>query len=180
MHWFILSKSSMRIKMKTLKFILPIIALFALHPTADAQNCQGNKVMVFQGAVRCGCHCRKKCVTPEQLQEYLDNGWNTLGCFNCCWVSNDDGAGAPDFASHDHDGQTPGALTVAFTLPERGDVKIELSDMTGRYVATVADEFFEETEHELVWGEDGVPPGLYVLTIRAGSHLETRVVSLTH
>jgi hypothetical protein len=46
--------------------------------------------------------------------------------------------------------------------------------------ATVADEFFEETENELVWGEDGVPPGLYVLTIRAGSHLETRVVSLTH
>jgi len=166
--------------MKTLRIILPMAALFFLYVFADAQNCQGNKIMVYQGGTKCGCHCKKKCITPDQLQGYLDSGWNTAGCFNCCWVSDDEKSVAPYAELHeDNSYSTQGALTVAFTLPEKSDVKIELSDITGRYVATVADEFFEDTENELIWDQDEVTPGLYLLTIQSGANHVTRMVSVT-
>src|SRR4030095_5590545 len=149
--------------MKAIKIILTLLPLFFLYSIANAQNCQGDNIRVYKGATGCTCHCLKECVTPDELQVYLDNGWNTVGCWNCCkffhsnWVD----AGIPRTSL---DEVAPNAeqsfLTVSFTLASAGDVKIQIMDMTGRKVATVADEYREDLDNELIWDESALNPGV--------------------
>ncbi len=50
--------------------------------------------------------------------------------------------------------------------------------MTGRYVATVADEYREDLDNELIWDDSELSPGIYFFTLEAGDHRETKMISL--
>jgi len=66
-----------------------------------------------------------------------------------------------------------GAVEIAFTLAAPGRVRLEILDVAGRRVATLADGGREAGRHALRWsgaGEDGAPaaPGVYFARLAAG------------
>jgi hypothetical protein len=79
----------------------------------------------------------------------------------------------------------PGAGRFHFALPEARNVKLELFDLTGRRVATVADGPYGAGIFDVAWnGADSegrhVGPGLYWARFSAGSEVVTRRVSVTN
>ena len=69
--------------------------------------------------------------------------------------------------------------TMAFTLPERADVKLAVYDVAGRRVATVFDGERNAGDHEVEWNgrsDDGqlVGSGVYFLRVQAGKQSLTR------
>ena len=167
--------------MKTIKTILTVLCLFFLYSFADAQNCPGNNIKVYKGGNGCGCHCDKECVTPAQLPEYLANGWNTNGCYNCCKFRNWVDAGTLKTSL---DAVTPnaetGSMLVAFTLAEESDVLIQVTDINGRYVDTVVNEYFEDHNNTLSWDNNTLSSGIYFLNMTAGCFHETKMISVVN
>ncbi len=167
--------------MKTIKTILTGLSLFLLICVADAQKCPGDNIKVYKGANGCSCHCLKECVTPAELPVYLENGWNTEGCWNCCklkwWVD----ARIPKTSIDEvYPNAEPGSLTISFTLASASDVKIQVLDLTGRCVATVADEFREDLDNELIWDHSGLNPGMYLLQMQSVGFSETKRISVVN
>lgn len=79
----------------------------------------------------------------------------------------------------------PGFGRFHFALPEARNVKLELFDLTGRRVATVADAAYGAGIFDVAWnGSDSegrhVGPGLYWARFSAGSQVITRRVSVTN
>jgi 5-hydroxyisourate hydrolase-like protein (transthyretin family) len=74
----------------------------------------------------------------------------------------------------------PGSVTIAYTLATEGNVKIQVTDMAGRCVATVADEYKEDLDNETIWDQSTLSPGIYYLTLETGDHLETKMISITN
>ena len=166
--------------MKNLKTILTILSFVLMYATGFAQgNCPGDKIKVYKGASGCGCHCQKECVTPAELPVYLANGWNTVGCWNCCWFKNWVDAGTPKTSLDEiHTGEEAGVLAIAFTLASARQVKIQVTDLIGQYVTTVIDEHRDELENELMWSDNQLSPGVYLLNFEAGDHRETKMISI--
>ena len=168
--------------MKTITTILTVISFFLVYSVTDAQNCQGDNIRVYKGATGCQCHCMKECITPAELPVYLANGWNTEGCWNCCkfyhggWVDAENKKTAIDSIIPNVE---PGTVTIAYTLSSQGDVTIKVADMAGRCVATVADDYKEDLDNELIWDQSALKPGVYFLTLEAGDHSETKMISIT-
>ena len=166
--------------MKTIKITLTILSLFLVYAFAGAQNCHGDNVMVYKGGVRCGCSCKKKCVSPEEVPTYEANGWSTWGCLNCCWVNAND----PN-RSHEADiaittpDHSANEISVSFPPSIETNVTIRVTDMTGRYVETVDTDFLEGKDNTLAWDNSGLNPGIYFLHINAGAITETKMISIT-
>lgn len=83
-----------------------------------------------------------------------------------------DGAGLPEVASFSAPRPNPSRGPAMFTLalPERSGVRIELFDLSGRRVRTLADAEFEAGEHRLIWdgrADDGRPAREGVFFARA-------------
>ena len=164
--------------MKNLKSILVLFSMMFMYSFAIAQ---GNCTKVYKGATGCGCHCMKDCVTADELPTYLANGWNTVGCWNCCkaknWVDAKEQKTSLDEIRANAE---PGSFTVAFTLAKKSDVKIQVIDLTGQCVATVVDEHREDLDNELIWDNSDLNPGTYFLTLEAGEHRETKMISIVN
>ena len=60
-----------------------------------------------------------------------------------------------------------------------GDVKIQVTDMAGRCVATVANEYKEDLDNETIWDQSTLSPGIYYLTLEAADHRDTKMISIT-
>src|SRR5690348_6329069 len=134
-----------------MKALLTIISIFLLTTFATAQggNCKGDEIKVYKGATGCQCKCMKECVTPAELPVYLADGWNTEGCWQCCkfyhggWVSNISKT-TIDKVVTNPDAHTQ---TITYTLVAQGDVKLQVTDMTGRIIETIKDEYREDLEN---------------------------------
>jgi hypothetical protein len=72
----------------------------------------------------------------------------------------------------------PGAATLRYTLPEAADVHLEVLDALGRRVALLVDGPQGAAEHTLRWEAGGLPAGVYVARLRAGTRSATATVSL--
>ena len=164
--------------MKTI-IIMMVLALGMISQLTYAQNCQGDKIQVFKGGNGCGCHCKKKCVSPEELPLYIANGWNTWSCYPCCYVDNNEEKIESEISLTDiYPNVAPGSVTIAFTIPRENEATIKVSDSAGRYVATVASEYFEDESNELIWDQSGLTPGIYLLQLQSGGYNEKKKISI--
>ena len=168
--------------MKTITTISTLLFFCFLCSFASAQgNCQGDNIKVYKGATGCGCKCMKECVTLAELPTYLANGWNTEGCWNCCkfyhggWVDGVTPGISMDTLSSNAD---PGLMAVSFTLPSKGNVKIQVKDMAGRYVSTITNGYREDPDNELIWDQRGLEPGMYLLQLQSEGYGQTKKVSV--
>jgi len=67
---------------------------------------------------------------------------------------------------------------LAFGLPEAAHVAMQVFDMNGRLVATLADADFEAGNHSAVWNADASPAGLYLVKMQVGSFSDVRKLTL--
>jgi YVTN family beta-propeller protein len=79
---------------------------------------------------------------------------------------------------------TPSATHIAFSLPTEEAVSVDIYDLMGRRVATLASGVQAAGRHEVTWlGRDGsgsrVWGGVYFVRIGAGGHSERAVIAVT-
>jgi hypothetical protein len=67
---------------------------------------------------------------------------------------------------------------VPIHLAENGHVKIELYDLNGRKVMTVADQFYAAGRYRIVLNASRLASGVYLLRMNAGSTVKTRKLTL--
>ncbi len=72
---------------------------------------------------------------------------------------------------------------IAFTVPEKMHVLIEIHNAAGRRVGIAADDFFDAGKHTVEWSARGfngeeLSEGIYFYIMTAGEHKETRKMAL--
>ena len=67
---------------------------------------------------------------------------------------------------------------ISFTLPRAGQVKVQVFDMRGRVVATLADESFNSGQHMLVFDGGDLASGVYLVDMRLGDQRSTQRIAL--
>ncbi len=67
-----------------------------------------------------------------------------------------------------------GTVALAFRAAESGHVELEVFDLAGHRIATVASGRHAPGLHRVVWDVSGVRPGIYLARLRAGDREETR------
>ncbi len=67
--------------------------------------------------------------------------------------------------------------TITLSLPESGEVKAQIYDITGRRVAVLLNGSVAAGTHELAWDADGLASGVYFLRVQTADH-ETAIRKL--
>jgi len=70
------------------------------------------------------------------------------------------------------------ATTINFSLAEAGDVTVEVFNIAGQKVDTLADGFMEAGRHSVVWNASGFSAGVYFYTVKSGGHSKTMKMTL--
>jgi len=68
--------------------------------------------------------------------------------------------------------------TIAFNLPQPGQVTLRIYDGLGRVVTTLASGKFQPGYHELTWDATGCPAGIYVYHLETGTISEKKTLIL--
>jgi hypothetical protein len=68
--------------------------------------------------------------------------------------------------------------TISFTLAQAGDVAIDVFNVAGQKVDTLADGFMAAGSHSVVWDASGFSAGMYFYTVKSGSHSQTMKMTL--
>jgi 5-hydroxyisourate hydrolase-like protein (transthyretin family) len=68
---------------------------------------------------------------------------------------------------------------ISFSLPEAGDVRLEVYNMLGQKVTTLVDEFMNAGRHTVTWtASSDAASGVYLYHITAGDFAETKKMVL--
>ena len=174
--------------MKKIKLMFTILSLSVMCQFASAQsNCSSGYVLMSKGPVNgCGCHCQKKCVLFSDTLSYKNAGWRYGNCWgSCCWVRMSNGVINEEAATETtlddiYPNPVSNSVTISFTLAEQSQVTIQVLDITGRYVATVANAVFEDESSEVSWDASALNPGIYFLSMKTGNYSITKKISVIH
>ena len=165
-----------------------VLSLSVVYQFANAQNCQGDKVLMSKGwKGACGCNtCQKACVPQSEVQAYIAMGWYLGQCANvgklCCgigWFATNSENGKIKTKLIDINSGTR-SVSISFSLSKQSEVKLQVFDMTGRCVATVANKIFKENSHEIIWDASRINPGIYFLSMNTDDYNETRKIAVTN
>ena len=174
--------------MKKIKTMFMILSLSVIYQFASAQSsCSSGTVRMSKGPkTGCGCHCQKKCVLFSDTLTYKNAGWHYGNCWgSCCWIRTSNGVSNEEAASETtlneiYPNPVSGSVTISFTLAEQSQVTIQVLDITGRYVATVTNDIFEDESSEVNWDASGLNTGIYFLQLKAGSYSVTKKINVVH
>jgi hypothetical protein len=62
---------------------------------------------------------------------------------------------------------------LSFTIPEAGEVSVDLLDVLGRSVTTLAEQrMFHAGYHAISWNSTGLPSGMYLARLRYGNEMK--------
>ena len=75
------------------------------------------------------------------------------------------------------------STTILFSVPQSGNVSIQIFDLSGRLITTLANQKIQAGNHQLTWNandENGnaVSSGIYLLRLNTGSYSETKKLSV--
>jgi hypothetical protein len=70
------------------------------------------------------------------------------------------------------------SATIRFTLPSAGEVRVDVYNLLGERVATLADGRMQSGEHRILWTGDGLTSGTYLVRMTAGNRVQTRKILL--
>ena len=68
--------------------------------------------------------------------------------------------------------------TIQYYLPERSSVSIEIFDILGRKITTLAEGTKPAGSHQAPWDANGQATGIFFYRLMAGNHIETRMMLL--
>lgn len=87
----------------------------------------------------------------------------------------DDGALPVEFSlKQNYPNPFNASTTVKFSLPEAGDVTIEIFDILGRHIETLVSGNQPAGEHSVIWNADNQPSGVYFYRINSGSFTDQK------
>ena len=167
--------------MKTIRIIVTVLILSVMYQFAAAQNaCPTGKYRMVKGSYKCGCHCQKKCVAAQDTAAYKANYWyfGTECWGNCCWVRAGENLSIETSFEEIYPNPSSGFVSIAFTLSQPSEVTLEVIDVTGRYVTTIAHAVFEEAGNVLTWDVSPLTRGIYFLRMKAGSYRAVKRISV--
>ncbi|MDG5766203.1 CotH kinase family protein [Balneolales bacterium ANBcel1] len=70
------------------------------------------------------------------------------------------------------------STSIRFDLPESGEVRLEVYDLTGRRITTLVEGIRQAGTHHVHWDATGHASGIYLYRLEAGNHTETRKMTL--
>jgi len=70
------------------------------------------------------------------------------------------------------------STTISFALAKSGDVSVEVFNVAGQKIATLADGYHQTGAHSLVWDASGQAAGVYFYTIKSGNMSKTMKMTL--
>jgi len=70
------------------------------------------------------------------------------------------------------------ATTISFTLPEAGSVTVDVFNVAGQKVDTLANDFMESGRHSVVWDGSKFSTGVYFYTVTSGDFSRTMKMTL--
>jgi hypothetical protein len=70
------------------------------------------------------------------------------------------------------------STSISFSLPEASDVRLEVFNVLGRKVATLAEERFQAGDHTVHWDASAVSSGMYLYRLTARGFTETKKMLL--
>ncbi len=68
--------------------------------------------------------------------------------------------------------------TISFTIPEADNVTIEVFNVAGQKVDTIAGEYLSAGSHSVSWDASGVSAGVYFYTVKSGEFSKTMKMTL--
>ena len=68
--------------------------------------------------------------------------------------------------------------TISFTIAEAGNVSIDVFNVAGQNVDTIANEFMGAGSHAVVWDASQVSAGVYFYTVKSGNYSKTMKMTL--
>jgi len=70
------------------------------------------------------------------------------------------------------------STTIGFTLPESGNVSVDVFNVAGQKVDTLIDDIMSAGHHSVVWNASGYSNGVYFYTVKSGKFSETMKMTL--
>ena len=68
--------------------------------------------------------------------------------------------------------------TISFSLVDAGDVSVDVFNVAGQKVDTVANGFMDAGSHSVVWDASGFSAGVYFYTVKSGDFSKTLKMTL--
>ncbi|MFI5218084.1 MAG: T9SS type A sorting domain-containing protein [Bacteroidia bacterium] len=151
---------------KLLAFIIMVMFSFTF---VNAQPCNGNKIRVYKcSGISFGCH--SKCGFPN-------NSW-LIYCPCNGRIANEQAGG--ELSTLDvSPNPVSGSSVIYFFLEQSQNVSLNIFDVNGRLVTTLANKMFEEGENEISWNAADVNAGIYFLRMESASYSENRKLIVT-
>jgi hypothetical protein len=85
---------------------------------------------------------------------------------------------APSRFSYGYPNPFNAQLTIAYGIDRPANVRIDIFDLLGRRMETIAEGMKPAGEHQVIWDAGGRPSGIYFYRINAGDIIETRKIVL--
>ena len=169
--------------MKTIKIIVAILTLSVMVQFADAQNgCSGNRVRMSRGTKGHGCHCTTKCVDSSEVATYQANYWRVGECPFICLIGfrndNEVNSFLETALTAIYPNPASGIVTIDFTLAQQSVVTLEVFDLMGKHITTIAQDVFGDDDNEVNWDAGTVNPGIYFLQMRTDNFSATKRMSV--
>jgi hypothetical protein len=70
------------------------------------------------------------------------------------------------------------STAISFALPRDSHVRLDVYNILGQRVATLADEFMDAGEHRVIWSDDSNASGVYFYRLQADDFTATRKMTL--
>jgi len=135
--------------------------IFGAPPT-PACTCSSNKVAIKRMS---GNVCQEdRCVSQGQAQHYLNQGW-IYGCCSSSRMGDQNQVEESTIGSYPNPAYS--IVTTSFSLSTAQHIAINLFDVNGRLVSTLADKYYDAGRNEVGWNASDLKEGVYFLQIRS-------------
>jgi len=68
--------------------------------------------------------------------------------------------------------------TISFTLPESGNVNVDIFNVAGQKIDTLVNNFMDSGKHSVVWDGSQFSTGVYFYTVKSGEFSKTMKMTL--
>jgi hypothetical protein len=68
--------------------------------------------------------------------------------------------------------------TIRYSLPKTGEVSLQVYDLSGREVATLAQGYRSTGQYQLAWNAATIPSGVYWVVLRSGTEMQVQKVAV--
>jgi hypothetical protein len=152
------------------------IGYFALP--AEAAGIKWGQLIVDNGGAFDGIYCDNRTSEANQQSLWYVANDSFKGVITASSVGVENDAPAIFAVAQNSPNPFNPATTIGFSIPEAGNVSIDVFNVAGQKVASVANEFMGAGSHSVVWDASGFSAGVYFYTVKAGSFSRTMKMTL--